>query len=175
MSNEILDNPQNDFPKIRKAYFSVLEFSILIANGLFILIGVFICWRSAFIEGTWLFLVNPTIFILLFGIPPFHFIYQWRKASLEYDASKRADALKKLSNHVAILLTPIVFGLLVLLFLFLFLRQSFLEMLVSGINNNGDYILYLWLVIVFLFFVILGPVQFFFIRKASKINKQLLV
>lgn len=170
MSNKILDSPINsNFPKIRKSYSSALEWAILIANGLFVCIGVFICWSIAFTEGTWLFLVNPTIFILLFGAPPFHFVYQWRIASLEYDTSKNVSSLKKLSNHIAIFLAPVILGLWILLFLFLY--QFFLDLFEW--NSLQSYKLLFWRFTVFLFFVILGPVQFFYIQRSNKINKQL--
>lgn len=171
MTNEILDDPINsNFPKIRKSYSSALEFTILIVNGLFIVFGVFVCWSIAFSEGTWLFLINPTVFVLLFGIPPFHFVYQWRKASLSYDASKNVEGLKKLSDHMAPFLASVILGIWLLIFFFL--HELFLSLFIG--DDTTSYSLLLLRFIIFLFLVVLGPIQFFFIRRASKISKQFL-
>lgn len=172
MPNEILDQPiKNDFPKIRKPYSSILEYTILITNGIFIIFGVAFCWSIAFSERTWLFLVNPTVFILLFGIAPFHFVYKWQKASSIYDTTQSLRLLKELSNHLAIFLAPVILALWLLLFFFF---SGFLTDVNTWTTSPIESYSTLFIrFLIFFPFLILGPLQFFFIRKANKINKKL--
>lgn len=172
MSNNILDNPiHSPLVKIRKFYFDALEWTILIANAFFIILGVFICWSIAFKEGTWLFLINPTVFVLLFGIPPFHYIYKFRKASIKYDFDQDLSLLQELSNHVAVFLTPVILGLWLLIFALF--SDLFLKSLDNNFFMNQSTVLLSWRLALLLPVLILGPVQFFFIRKLHKINKKL--
>ncbi len=173
MPNEILDSPtRGNFQKIRKPYTSILEYIILITNGIFIVLGVFICWSIALTEENWLFLINPTVFVLLFGIPPFHFVYKWRKASQEYEITQNTNLLKPLSSHVAIFLAPVILGLWILIFLFL--SSFFFALTEFDSNATQGNSLFLWRLMVLFLLIALGPIQFFFIRNTNKISQKLL-
>lgn len=160
--NELLDSPVG-LKTIRQPYFNIIEWSIMIINGLFTFFGVLLFWGIAFKSGTWLLFINPPCFILLFGLTPIFYIRQWRTASIEYDKTNNTTLLQNISMgligfvHIG---TGIVCTLILLMF--------------AGVIYGETASLRTWLspgiIMLLLPFVILGPVQFLFIRMTKKIT-----
>lgn len=157
MSNKILDQPVNLHKTIRKPYFTIVEFLLLFLNGLLVFVGVSACFYFAYTEQLWLFIVNPTVFILFFGVPPLLFIPQWRAASLEYDDSQRTIKLIDLSKQKiprVMLFTSLlsfVFCIGLIVTAFFYLNSSRSDYMITLISIAPT--------------LVLGPVQFFFTKS----------
>lgn len=159
--NELLDSPIG-LKTIRKSYFSAIEWSIMSINGLFTFLGVILFWKVAYDSETWLLYINPPIFILLFGLTPIIYIWQWRKASIEYDKSNNINLLQNISLGLIKFVyigTGLTFGLTLLIFASMY----------YGASSFGFEVWQAGVVVIFIPMFILGPVQFLFIRMTKNI------
>lgn len=169
MPNNILDRPLDYHPKIRKPYFFVIEFLIIITNVIAILVGIGSSWYNAFHSGAdwFFFFLIPPIFILLFGITPILYMLRWRKASRNYEQSKDKEGFKKLSTELIAFVHPVM-GVMLTLILFITCIALY-----STFNKNDDWPVILIVVVIFVFPIfVLGPMQYLFIRYIRKIAKQ---
>lgn len=156
MPNELLDEHEINRLIVRKPYYDLLEYIIMICNLIFLVGGVAACWRYAIAEEIWLLLINPPIFIVIFSIPVILFVQKWRKVSKAYevgDFSERWNASNGFTLTFVHLVTGIIFNL-----------AFFITSIFNLFPPRFSFLFFVWLVTIGL-----GPIQYFYLRKVKKL------
>lgn len=164
MALNLLDQPLNEGIPIRLPYLSIIEWGIVLMNGLFCLIATLACWIIAFEDGSWMMLINPPVFIVLFSVPQIHYILKWRAASFAYDETRTKKLLRELPNGFIVVAYPIASVIWTLFFVLLVIIQY--------TEFDGDWISIVVLLIFLIPFLTLGPIQFFFFFQIRGIQKR---
>lgn len=159
MNNQILDEFTTDVERIRLPKAVVIEVILFVFNGLFLVVGIGLSWRAAFNNGIWLLLINPPVFIVLFGLLPILFIRKWRRLSMAYEAGESVS-WSDLDG------------------VFLDFTYKIGGAIWTGISVLG--IFFGWYTTIYALFLllfpalVLGPLQFWYIRRCIGIKQKML-
>lgn len=169
MPSQILDAPEHPILKLRKPYFSLIENTLMLFNLLFILIGVGFCWFYLASES-WIFIINPPIFIFLMAGSPLIYIIKWQKASKAYDKLHKTELLQAFTQQSTPIFHPfyellwtIVF-VLSLLFTLIFVLWTDTAPLLAKVSSP-------FLVLTSL---LLGPMHYLFLKRIRKLAMRVL-
>lgn len=172
MSDNILDTPEREKKNLRKSYYTIIEGLILVSNTLFMALGLIESLdftTTQLKSGLLPFMSSLVIPVLIigFGLSPILYIYNWRKASIEYKKNGRFKTLsRKLTN--AMNFVHIIAGLFwTIVFTISF---SFFIGVILGFSERTVAILSIGCLYTAIF-AILGPLQYWYLRMITKIYK----
>jgi len=161
MPNQLLDAPiQDSAHKIRKPYFDVVEYAIMISNGMILFFGIGGCWMVVLNGGTWVFILNPPVFIVLFCYTPLGYMLHWRKASIAYEQRGEKQGLINLKGNFMTFVRWVTTALWSVL-------------LITGVPyllKVEEDVSYLVVAVGLLVLFIVGPVQTWFVARVMKIR-----
>ena len=167
MPRNILDEHFSEGKSIKVRYFfcSFLELLIILADALGVLVGVGYSWYYAFqdLSNYWLLLINPVIFILLFGLPSIKYLWAWRVQSIELEKTQNIQ-LYNLDRSDLIGYAQFVSGVIT----FLLVLSVFINFRDTGLVALP---ISVWGIIAY--FVVIGPVQFLYVYYINRTDDSL--
>ena len=169
MPSPILDAPEKPTLKLRKPYFSLIENTLLLFNLLFLLIGIGFCWFYLARES-WLFIINPPIFILLMAGSPLIYIIRWQKASKAYDNFNETELLQAFTKQS----TPIFHPLYELLWTIVFVLSLLFAIVFVFWTDTAPVLAKLSVPLLIINSLLLGPVHYLFIKRIRKLAMRVL-